>query len=387
MFWTLVASRGSGGGVLLRSLYPGVVTASRCTQPQSRSFSGTVPATQSEAKPCPVRRRSISVSPFVNVRTHLDCSISIRPLDTHAFPGADRAFITVHGLDSEQQEVGLDHLHVHCDGEGKELVITSEKINTKFSIFCPTILCFLSDLFITARGQGNVQIKQMECDICRVETEKGNCLLHSIRGHEVKVQSHGGNVTGTNTIHGNVDIRTEGGGEVNIKKLQGTKMNVCTESGSLKVKAIYSECSCMSSSSGKIELGHAHGKTTVRNVSGDTVIDGSNGFLKVSSNTGGIDVYVGDSCSAELHSQEGAVTLRVPSTIRVGVELRGTSVDVQDEAVQIQIRQHKHFLSCIFTSGYINEEPPADQWIKARADKGSVTLKTQSWFESLKLGS
>lgn len=32
-------------------------------------------------------------------------------------------------------------------------------------------------------------------------------------------------------------------------------------------------------------------------------------------------------------SGEGAVTVRVPSTIRVGVELRGTSVDVQDEAV------------------------------------------------------
>uniref|UniRef100_A0A3B3I5V5 Family with sequence similarity 185 member A n=1 Tax=Oryzias latipes TaxID=8090 RepID=A0A3B3I5V5_ORYLA len=331
MFWTLVASRGSGGGVLLRSLCPGVVTASRCTQPQSRSFSGTVPTTQSEAKPCPVRRRSISVSPFVNVRTHLDCSISIRPLDTHAFPGADRAFITVHGPDSEQQEVGLDHLHVHCDGEGKELVITSEKINTKAIVEMDAPI--KSNLFITARGQGNVQIKQMECDICRVETEKGHCLLHSIRGHEVKVQSHGGNVTGTNTIHGNVDIRTEGGGEVNIKKLQGTKMNVCTESGSLKVKAIYSESSCMSSSSGKIEFGHAHGKTTVTNVSGDTVVDGSNGFLKVSSNTGGIDVYVGDGCSAELHSQEGAVTVRVPSTIRVGVELRGTSVDVQDEAV------------------------------------------------------
>uniref|UniRef100_A0A8C7ZN49 Family with sequence similarity 185 member A n=1 Tax=Oryzias sinensis TaxID=183150 RepID=A0A8C7ZN49_9TELE len=381
MFWTLAAGRGSGGGVLLRSLCPGVVTASRCTQPQSRSFSGTVPATQSELKPCPVRRRSLSVSPFVNVRTHLDCSISIRPLDTHAFPGADRAFITVHGPDSEQQEVGLDHLHVHCDGEGKELVITSEKINTKFSIFCPTILCFLSDLFITARGQGNVQIKQMECDICRVETEKGDCLLHSIRvsGHEVKVQSQGGNVIGTNTIHGNVDIRTEGGGEVNIKKLQGTKMNVCTESGSLKVKAVYSESSCMSSSSGKIELGHAHGKQTPF-----ASTDGSNGFLKVSSNTGGIDVYVGDGCSAELHSQEGNFGSNTNSDVLLHTQ---TFSWYFLRKKQIQIRQHKHFLSCIFTSGYINEEPPADQWIKARADKGSVTLKTQSWFESLKLGS
>lgn len=33
--------------------------------------------------------------------------------------------------------------------------------------------------------------------------------------------------------------------------------------------------------------------------------DGSNNFLKVSSNSGGIDVYVGDGGSAELHSQEG----------------------------------------------------------------------------------
>ena len=33
--------------------------------------------------------------------------------------------------------------------------------------------------------------------------------------------------------------------------------------------------------------------------------DGSNSFLKVSSHSGGIDVYVGDGGSAELHSQEG----------------------------------------------------------------------------------
>lgn len=40
-----------------------------------------------------------------------------------------------------------------------------------------------------------------------------------------------------------------------------------------------------------------------------TFADGSNSFLKVSSHSGVIDVYVGDGGSAELHSQEGKHTL------------------------------------------------------------------------------
>lgn len=42
--------------------------------------------------------------------------------------------------------------------------------------------------------------------------------------------------------------------------------------------------------------------------------DGSNSFLKVSSNSGDIDVYVGDGGAAELHSQEGEGTTRTSVT-------------------------------------------------------------------------
>lgn len=51
---------------------------------------------------------------------------------------------------------------------------------------------------------------------------------------------------------------------VDVKKLQGTTMNVSTEGGSLKVKAIYAESSCVSSSSGRIELGHVHGEQSIK---------------------------------------------------------------------------------------------------------------------------
>lgn len=38
-----------------------------------------------------------------------------------------------------------------------------------------------SDLFITTQGEGNVQVKNMDCDVCTVHTEMGNCLLHSVK--------------------------------------------------------------------------------------------------------------------------------------------------------------------------------------------------------------
>lgn len=37
--------------------------------------------------------------------------------------------------------------------------------------------------------------------------------------------------------------------------------------------------------------------------------------------------------------------------------------------------------------GHMNGQLQGDQWIRAQADRGSITLKAQSWFESLKLGS
>ncbi|XP_022610267.1 protein FAM185A isoform X2 [Seriola dumerili] len=365
---------------------PRTLITPRCPLHTSRSFYSSAPAkspTHVEVNQ-PLKQWALEVSPFCTVRAQLACSISIRPLDLHAFPEADRAFITVHGTDAEQQEVDLDHLRVHYDDQSKELLISAEKVNSNVSIDLAAPI--KSNLYINTQGNGNVAVKKMECDICKVQTERGNCLLHSVKGHQVKVQSNGGHVTGVGTIHGNVDISTCGDSAVDVKKLQGTEMTVSTEHGPLKVKAIYAESSCISSCSGRVQLGHVHGNATVKNVSGDTVIDGSNSFLKVSSHSGGIDVYVGDSGSAELHSQEGAVCVRVPSTLRAGVELRGSSVEISPEMVLHEVENNTTQGQTTVT-GYMNGASPVDQWVKAQADRGSVRLRTQSWFESLKLGS
>lgn len=45
----------------------------------------------------------------------------------------------------------------------------------------PEMFLLLTDLFITTRGEGNVEVKKMECDVCEVQTERGSCLLHSVK--------------------------------------------------------------------------------------------------------------------------------------------------------------------------------------------------------------
>ncbi|KAM8892108.1 protein FAM185A [Spinachia spinachia] len=387
MFWC--SARRPGCVRLLRcwslTVCSGAPTTPQCPLITTRFFSIS-PRTRSpthEGGGPPLKQWALAASPFGTVRAQLGCSISIRPLDPHAYPQADRVFVAVHGTDTGP-EVGLDHLHVHYDGQSKELLITAGGVKSSVSIDLTAPI--KSNLFITTQGTGNVQVKNMECDICTVQTEKGNCSLHSLKGHQVEVQSLGGHVTGVGTIHGNVDISTRGDGGVDVKKLQGNKMSISTERGPLKVKAIYAESSCVSSCSGRVELGNVHGDATVKNMSGDTVIDGSNSFLKVSSHSGAIDVYVGDGGSAQLHSQEGAVCVRVPSSLNAMMQLSGTSVDISSDVVLHGVINNTTEGQTTVT-GYINGKSQADQCVHVRADRNSVRLKTQSWFESLKLGS
>ncbi|XP_027890009.1 protein FAM185A [Xiphophorus couchianus] len=389
MLWTSAAQRGPVGLLLrcwsLTSCHTAVTTP-RWPLLTSRHFSNSEPAkapTHDGVGASPLRQWALDVSPFTTVRARLGCNICVRPLDVHAYPEANRALISIHGPDSDQGDC-MEDLHVHYDGQSQELLISGEKVNSNVTIEMDAPI--KANLFITTEGGGNVQVKKMESDICKVQTEKGSCLLHSVKGHQVEVRSHGGHVTGLGTIHGNVNISTKGDSVVDVKKLQGTRMNISTEHGALKVKAVYAESSCVLSCSGRVELGHVHGNTTVENESGDTVVDGSNSFLKVSSISGSIDVYVGDGGTADLHTQDGEVSVRVPSSFKAGVNLCGVAVNVSPEVLLHDQQRHTADGRTTLT-GYMNEEPPVDRWVKARADRGSVQLRTQSWFESLKLGS
>lgn len=51
---------------------------------------------------------------------------------------------------------------------------------------------------------------------------------------------------------------------VDIEKLLGTSINICTENGQLKAKYLYAESSSMSSAAGDIIVGSIHGKSSIK---------------------------------------------------------------------------------------------------------------------------
>lgn len=350
--------------------------------PALRAFSDA-PATPKDLNK-PIKQWELLVNPFTKVKCHLGCNISIKSLDPHAFPEADRAFISVHVTDANQT-ANVDGFHVHYDDQSNELNILGDEVDSNVTVdLTAPIKC---DLHIKTKDKGNVKIQKMESDLCHVHTERGHCVLKSVKGHVVQVQSTGGNVTGLQTIHGNVNISTSLDSNVDIKKIQGTTMNLSTEHGDLKVKAIYGESTSVSTSSGNIQIGHLHGEALVQSKTGNIVIDSSSGALKVFTAAGNIDAYVGQDGSAELHSQQGAVCVRVPSTMKAAVHLSGTSVNISSEIVsscQATERTSDDGKTTVTANlhGGVHEE----QWIKATAEKGAVNLRTQSWFETLRLG-
>ncbi|XP_066505028.1 protein FAM185A [Hoplias malabaricus] len=350
-----------------------------CVRGCLRLFPSQASRASSSSASSAVKQWSVAVSPFIRITCHLHCNISVKPLDPHYFPGADRALITVYG----NRDFSLDSVHVHYDEQNKVLRINSEESSSAVSIELTTPI--KSDLHVVTQGKGDVKIQNMESDLCQVQTEQGHCVLHSVKSHKVQVQSSGGNIIGLGTIHGDVDIRTTGHSSIDIKKIQGTSMNVSTEHGPLKLKAVYAQSSSLSSSSGNLIIGHLHGEAHVQTDTGGIVIDSSSGALRAVSKTGNIDVYVGQTETAELQTQQGAVILRVPATMRAGVHLCGNTVDISSEI--FQETEHHSAKGKTVVVGRLNSGSEVDCCIKATADRGAVSLKTQSWLETLKLGS
>lgn len=81
----------------------------------------------------PIKQWELLVSPYTKVTCHLGCNISIKPLDPHAFPEADRAFITVHVIDANQT-LNVDRFHVHYDDQSNELQILSDEVDSNVTV-------------------------------------------------------------------------------------------------------------------------------------------------------------------------------------------------------------------------------------------------------------
>ncbi|XP_068784985.1 protein FAM185A isoform X2 [Struthio camelus] len=273
-----------------------------------------------------LREWALAVSPRGRLAVRLPCQVSVRPLDPQRYPDADRVLVTVSGADRGRR---LDHVQVRYDEVLKQVAIVSDSVGSQAAVDVKTPPKF--DLDIKTSGAGCVKIQKIECDNCKIETEKGTSVLQSIKSHKINIRTNGGKVIGLGTLCGNTDIHATEKGSVSIEKLQGTSINISTEDGLLKTKYLYAESSSLSSVAGDVLLGSVHGNTTLQTKTGSITVDSSDGSLKASTEHGAIDVYVSQLRKVDLKSQKGSITVKVPASLKAFLQLSGRKVDVSSE--------------------------------------------------------
>ncbi|KAF4793923.1 hypothetical protein TURU_107245 [Turdus rufiventris] len=351
--------------------------------------------------PGPPREWALSVSPRGRLRVRLPCQVSIRPLDPQRCPDADRLLVAVSGGSPGRER---DPVRVEHDEALGQVAIVADGVDSKAAVDVRTPAKF--DLDIKTSGTGCVKIQKIECDNCKIETEKGTSVLQSIKSHKIDIRTNGGKVIGLGTLYGNTDICATEKGSVNIEKLQGTTINISTEDGVLKTKYLYAESASLSSESGDIMLGSVHGNTNLQTKTGSISVGmslfssfkvnslglnivevySSDGSLKASTYHGTIDVYVSQLRKVDLKSKKGSITVKVPASLKAYLELSGRKVDVSSE-IQLKETQSASKDDHVTLSGHMNQRDEKDKWIKADTQNGKVYLKSQSWIQSVKLKS
>ncbi|XP_029089441.1 protein FAM185A isoform X3 [Monodon monoceros] len=289
---------------------------------------------------------ALLVSPFGRLRTRLPCSLAVRPLDPLTYPDGDRVLVAVSGVEGG----AVASLQVRYDEAQKEVAIVSDVIDPQASVEVNAPLKF--DLNIKSSGSGCVKVENIECDNCKIETEQGTSILQSVKSQKLHIQTKGGKVICLGTVYGNIDIHASDKSTVTVDKLQGSSVNVSTEDGLLKAKCLYTESSFLSSAAGDITLGSVHGNITLQSKMGNITV--------------------------------GSVLVKVASSLQAYLQLSGKEIDV-NSAVHVEEMDEAHKDDGIIITGLLNQASKHEKWIKADAPKGTVSFRSQSWFQSLKL--
>ncbi|XP_054420326.1 protein FAM185A isoform X1 [Pteronotus mesoamericanus] len=327
-----------------------------------------------------LREWALLVSPFGRLRARLPCNLAVRPLDPLTYPDADRVLVAVSGVEGGAQ--ALASLQVKYDKALEEVAIESDTIDPRASVEVQAPLKF--DLNIKSSGSGCIKVQNIECDNCKIETEQGTSTLHSVKSQKLHVHTKGGKVICLGTVYGNIDIHASDKSTVTVDKLQGSSVNISTEDGLLKAKYLYTESSFLSSAAGDITLGSVHGNITLQSKMGNITVDSSSGCLKASTHQGVLDVYVSQLGKVELKSHKGSILVKVASSLQAHLQLSGKEVDVNSE-VHVQEMAEDHKDGGVIITGLMNQGSRPEKWIKADAPKGTVSFRSQSWFQSLKL--
>ncbi|XP_036719564.1 protein FAM185A isoform X3 [Balaenoptera musculus] len=172
-----------------------------------------------------------------------------------------------------------------------------------------------------------------------------------------------------------LNIKSSGSGCVKVQNIECDNCKIETEQGTSILQSVKSQ---------KLHIQTKGGNITLQSKMGNITVDSSSGCLSASTYQGAIDVYVSQLGKVELKSHKGSVLVKVASSLQAYLQLSGKEIDVNSE-VHVEEMDEAHKDDGIVITGLLNQANKHEKWIKAVAPKGTVSFRSQSWFQSLKL--
>lgn len=240
------------------------------------------------------------------------------------------------------------------------------------------------DIFVD--GGSNVTVKDLQNEHIMVTTEIGDCFLSNIQSNGISVNTAGGRIISEGLVHSNAILRTQQNGGIILNKFLCQQLDVSTDSGAIDIKSLYAVESKFTTNTGHIHIGNAHRNIAVDvRGQGNLIVDSLDGNLSALVNTGDVELFVSRSDGVSIRVQSGDISLKLSTTSSAQLDLRGSSVAVDDEILLSDLIQSSAD-GLVSISGKLlqegNIDPPT---IRAHTKEGSVTVQIQSWVESLKL--
>ncbi|XP_033120034.1 protein FAM185A-like [Anneissia japonica] len=237
------------------------------------------------------------------------------------------------------------------------------------------------DLHLKTTGLGHVCVEKFENQNCDLETERGDCVMKSLKTGQVTASTQGGSIVSVKSLLGNVSLTTRGEGEIKTGKIQGHVVKLTSEDGTITCSDIYANATTMQSESGDIITGNLHGECNLKSKEGNIKIGSLDGSLHSELTRGSLDVYAIRHKDIYINNSEGDIVVKVPNELKTYVELDGREITIPDKP-QFADCTREQIEGKMKVTGVISHCANSNK-IYAKADNGKIKIKTLSWFDSL----
>ncbi|XP_011303373.1 protein FAM185A [Fopius arisanus] len=311
------------------------------------------------------------VKPFGRVVIDLPYDVEIKPTCPHEYPDMDTVLVKLVSQDSllDKKE---DLVSVTVKDDACEIRSNQEVLgNVKCLVQTPVRY----DVEVKTVGDANVEVHNMISDFITVETEYGNILSSKLQGKKITLSSsEGGSVTVQKSIQGEIEINTAKEGFVDAEKCLGTKLDVSTENGFVKLGSNYCEKATFTTLDGDLNLNNLHMDNSIDiNGKGSLNISCFDGSLQATLGEGQARIQLARITKDSSITSNGDISLTIPDTLDSRLILKSPTLEIDDSIQGTHNREKNEFVGIKEGPRFIVESTRM------------IQVEQSSWMETFKL--